>query len=248
MPNENNVESSIKNKLINVYGTIEQRIINPLQKILLLREIATIRKNFDNGAASTAILYGYPLYHGNIQNEGSEERQNKMYYLDSIRQINLQLRIGKLALSGFITEHKDESGNYINQNPITEAEAAKDYYRSFYGPSTNFEINSYIPNSIEGQSKFVEQLHNSLVELRRSGDTNIIIHTRMQDTIRIRLVLKELYKQGKIYKDVKTKVVSHVWELDKGDTKGSLAFSFVKYWKLDLPTVRRLPNYDNVNL
>jgi hypothetical protein len=236
-------EKLIKDKLINGYGTIEQRIINPLQKIFLLREIAAIRKSFDNGAASTAILYGYPLYHGNIQNEGSEERQN----LDSIRQINIRLRIRKLALSGFITEHIDENGNYINQNLITEAEAAKDYYRSFYGSSTNFEIISYIPNSIDGQSKFVAQLHNSLVELRGSGESNIVVHTRIQDTIRIRLVLKELYKQGKIPNDIKTKVVSHAWELDKGDTKGSLAYSIVKYWKLDLPTVQRLLDYGNVD-
>jgi hypothetical protein len=239
---ENN-QIPLKEKLLNVYGAVEQSIINPSQKILLSREIDAIRKSFGTGAASTALLYGYPLYHGNIQNEESEERQNMMDYLDSVRQINLRLRIAKLALSGFVTEHKDESGNYINVNPISEAVAAKNYYQSFYGSSTNFEISNYAPDSIEGRSKFVQQLHNSLVELRRSGDTNIVIHTRIQDTIRIRLVLKELYKQGKIPNDIKTKVASHAWVLDEGDTKGSLAFSLIKYWKLDLPTIRRLPSF-----
>jgi DNA-binding Lrp family transcriptional regulator len=212
-----------------------------------MREELSIRKYFGSEAASTAIMYGYPYDHGNVATENSEQRENMPIYLDSVRQSNRSLRVSRLAMSGFVTEAKDGNGNYINSNPISEAEAAEDYYNSFYGSNTGFEIYTYNPESIEGQSKFVEQLHNSLIELRRIGETNIVVHVRIQDTARVRLVLEKLRKQGKISDDIKTMVVSHAWKLDVGDIKGSLAFSLLKFWKMDRRTIKRLDQYQDGN-
>jgi hypothetical protein len=227
----------IKDKILYTYGVLEQKVLNSLQELLILREEASVRKSFRDGRASTAILYGYPIYHGNVQIESSVPRENMPHFLNSLAKMNRRLDISTLALSGFITEQK-ENGEYINLNPISEAEAAKDYYV----PNPGFEMLDYSVESVEGESKFVRQLHNSLIQIRRIGERNIVVHARIQDILRVRLVLKELHKLGKIPNDINAKVISHPWELDQGDTTGSLAFSLIKLLKLDFPTIRRLPD------
>jgi hypothetical protein len=236
----------ISDMLTYSYGVVEQIVLDPVQKKLMAREIASIRREFKNGAVNIAALYGYPIRDGNVEIEGSEPRQNMPAYLDSVGQIVEMLGNSKLVLSGFITESRDNEGNFINQNPISEAQAAGNYY----GTNSDFELELYsvIAESInENSSKFVEQLHNSLVELRRLGDTNVVVHVRIQDALRVRWVLEELHNQGKISNDIKTMVVSHAWKLDVGDIKGSLAFSLLKLWKLDFPTIKRLDQYQDGN-
>jgi hypothetical protein len=251
-------------KMLYNYGNLEQVPLNIFQRLIILREKASIRKNFTGRVGSTAILYGYPEYHGNVQSEYTKPRENMPSYLDSVKRVDEGLDISTLVLSGFVTEHKYPNGNYINRNPISEAQAAKGYYEStpesndaieigVYDNESNLEA-TYISSdfvevvvhnleSEDGESKFVTQLHNSLIELRRSGETDIVIHTRIQDTLRVRLVIRELYKLGKIPNDIRTKVISHSWKLDKGDATGSLAFSLIKFFKIDLPTIKQLPDY-----
>jgi hypothetical protein len=243
---ENN-RISPKDRLLYGYGILEQAPLNAIQELIMMREELLIRKHFDSEAASTTIIYGYPFDHGNVESENSEQRENMPTYLNSVRQSNRSLRISKLTMSGFVTEAKDEDGNYINSNPISEAEAAENYYNLFYVSNTGLEISTYNLESMEGQSKFVEQLHNSLIVLRRMGETNIVVHVRIQDTARVRLVLRELDKRGKIPNDIKTIVLSHKWKLDKGDTTGSLAFSLLKFWKMDRRTINRLDQYQDGN-
>jgi hypothetical protein len=243
-----NITAKWGDKLSYGYGVIEQGVLNTIQEVLILREKTSVVRNFRDEAASTVVLYGYPKNDGNVVRIDSNPRQNMPKYLDSVRQTNRSLFIPKLALSGFTTEHRYENGDYINPDPISEAQAAKNYYESAYDSDTYSEIEVYNLESIEGQSKFVEQLHNSLIELRRSGENNIVVHARIQDTLRVRLVLEKLRKRGKISNNIKTEVISHPWELDEGDTRGSFAFSLIKYWSMDRRTINRLPNYNDGDL
>jgi hypothetical protein len=175
------------------YGVIEQNVLKVFHRLLALGEMLSARKNFVVRIGSTAILYGYPKYHGNVQSEFSELRKNMPSYLDYVRQANEDLGISKLVLSGFETERKWQNGNYINPNPISEAQAAKNHYKTEYRIGDFLQVDVHDLESRGGESKFVKQLHNSLIELRKLGETKIIVHVRIQDTIRVRLVLNTLY-------------------------------------------------------
>ncbi len=217
------------------YGAFEAEVL--IKSTPFIQDLQKMRNKTKVFTGATTQLYGYE-YHGNVMTENSERRINMSSYLRLINFHNSRFEISTLALSGPITESKDLNGQYINQNPISEAQAAKEFLEN-NGANSNAELIALESSHTEGSSMMVEQLFTSIKELRRLGHKNIIVHCRIQDYWRVNRILKEMQKYGEFQTNENTMVYPHGWRLDNGDTKGSALAALFKRGK-DTETIKRL--------
>lgn len=220
----------LENGLYN-YGKAEAWALNKITPILQNANIS------QENIGATAQMYGYPEFHGNVETNDSERRNNMPTYLHLVSLRNRLLNVSTMILSAPITEAKDQNREYINPTQITEAQAAKKYLENIVNDRTRL-IALDSPHT-EGNTMMAEQLHTSIKELRRLGHKNIIVHCRIQDFWRVSAILKEMKKYGKIQTDESTMVHPHSWIPDNGDTKGSALAALFKRGK-DSKTIKNL--------